>query len=204
MKFGKEFTSQMVPEWNDAYMDYNFLKSHLKEIPLYKAKHNPHSSSTRPENVTRKLSLYRAFSGLIHTPHRAPPPPTSSSPDLESAVIHSSARSTFDSHETIFLMAGEEGGEYELVYFKRLDDELNKVVRFYKGKVEEVVKEAEELNKQMDAFIAFRIKVEKPDGWLDYTAELSRLSSDVDASTAALAASTPLGARRTASSKCFS
>ncbi|KAL9678956.1 hypothetical protein QQ045_016808 [Rhodiola kirilowii] len=206
MKFGKEFSSQMVPEWQEAYMDYNFLKSLLKEIQLHKAKPKPHSSTTvpgRPQDLNRNFSLYRAFSGLIHTPRRAPPPSSLSpkSPDLESATVHSAtvirsaSRTTDERHETMFLMAGEEGGEYELVYFKRLDDEFNKTVTFYKGKVEEVVKEAEELNKQMDAFIAFRIKVERPEGWFDHTAEITRLASDVDASTAALSAATPLGAR---------
>ncbi|CAM8953159.1 unnamed protein product [Rhodiola kirilowii] len=126
MKFGKEFSSQMVPEWKEAYMDYNFLKSLLKEIQLHKAKPKPHSSTTvpgRPQDLNRNFSLYRAFSGLIHTPRHAPPPSSLSpkSPDLESVtVIRSAARTTDERHETMFLMAGEEGGEYELVYFKRL------------------------------------------------------------------------------------
>ncbi|CAI0462923.1 unnamed protein product [Linum tenue] len=50
-------------------------------------------------------------------------------------------------------MASDEGGEYELVYFRRLDDEFNKVNRFYKCKVEEVLKEADSLTKQMDEAI---------------------------------------------------
>uniref|UniRef100_A0A7N0TRC0 Uncharacterized protein n=2 Tax=Kalanchoe fedtschenkoi TaxID=63787 RepID=A0A7N0TRC0_KALFE len=201
MKFGKEFTPQMVPEWHEAYMDYNFLKSLLKDILRHKSKPKPHHHHPAgPHVLPRKLDLYRAFSGLIHTPRHAPAGArTPTSPDLEAPplpiVIHSSSQTTDEKHETMFLMAGEEGGEYELVYFKRLDDEFNKVVRFYKGKVAEVVREAEELNKQMDAFIAFRIKVEKPEGWFDRAAEITRLTEDVDASTAALSASTPVGAR---------
>lgn len=42
-----------------------------------------------------------------------------------------------------------------LFFFKRLDDEFNKVVKFYKGEVDEVMKEADVLNKQMDDLIAF-------------------------------------------------
>ncbi|KAG2696707.1 hypothetical protein I3760_07G071800 [Carya illinoinensis] len=57
------------------------------------------------------------------------------------------------------------------------------------------MKEADMLNKQMDAFIAFRIKVENPQGWFDRSVEMTRLASDVAASAAALAASTPRGAR---------
>ena len=59
-------------------------------------------------------------------------------------------------------MSSDEGGEYELVFFRRLDDEFNKVVNFYKQKVEEVLKEADELTRQMNVLIALRIKVENP------------------------------------------
>lgn len=97
-------------------------------------------------------------------------------------------------------MTAEEGGEYELVFFRRLDDEFNRVEKFYKEKVEEVVNDAIMLNKQMDALIAFRVKVENPVGWgwEERTVEMSRLASDVAASTAAIAASTPA---RTGTSK---
>lgn len=62
----------------------------------------------------------------------------------------------------MFLKSGEKGGEYELVFFRRLDDEFNKVIKFYKKKVEEVMVEADELSKQMNALIALRIKVDNP------------------------------------------
>lgn len=64
-------------------------------------------------------------------------------------------------------------------------------------------KDAAMLSKQMDAFIAFRIKVENPQAiWVDKSVELemTRLASDVAASTAELTISTPAGART--SSKC--
>ncbi|KAF5939120.1 hypothetical protein HYC85_023379 [Camellia sinensis] len=56
------------------------------------------------------------------------------------------------------------GAEKEVTFFKKLDDdELNKVNSFYKDNVEQVLSEAAMLNKQMDALIELRIKVEKPD-----------------------------------------
>lgn len=102
-------------------------------------------------------------------------------------------------------MQADDGGEYELVFFRRLDDEFNKVNKFYKSKVEEVTKEAEVLNKQMDALIAFRIKVENPQGWSweERSGEMTRLATDVAASTAALAASTPAGARASSKHKTY-
>ncbi|XP_059655037.1 phosphate transporter PHO1 homolog 3-like isoform X2 [Cornus florida] len=199
MKFGKEFVSQMVPEWQEAYMDYDYLKTLLKEILRFKKRN---TTPYTPKALKRRLTLYRAFSGL--TGRGGPNTPTSSSPaDMESQVIlvNPVGRQADGSgrHETVFLRASEDGGEYETVYFRRLDDEFDKVLKFYKGKVEEVVKEAEMLDKQMNALIAFRIKVERPQRWFDSSAEMTRLASDVAASTAQLSASTPMSAR--ASSK---
>ncbi|WJZ81163.1 hypothetical protein VitviT2T_001017 [Vitis vinifera] len=193
MKFGKEFRAQMVPEWQDAYMDYSFLKTLLKEVQRFKQRNRPPVTPNR--GLKRKMTLYRAFSGL--TRHNSPPSPSES--DIESQVILvNSVRRDGDgseSYETKFLMSADEGGEYELVYFRRLDDEFNKVDKFYRSKVEEVMKEAALLNKQMDAFIAFRLKVENPQGWFDRSAELTRISNDVATSTATLAATTPSGVR---------
>ncbi|KHG04568.1 Phosphate transporter PHO1 -like protein [Gossypium arboreum] len=183
----------MVPEWQEAYMDYGFLKTLLKEIHGFKQRARPPAT---PGGLKRKLTLYRAFSGLVHR-HNHPTSP--SSPDIEEQpiLVNSVDRNGSRSYETTFLMQADDGAEYELVFFRRLDDEFNKVNKFYKSKVEEVTKEAEILNKQMDALIAFRIKVENPQGWSweDRSGEMTRLASDVAASTAALAASTPAGAR---------
>ncbi|KAG2276410.1 hypothetical protein Bca52824_058965 [Brassica carinata] len=202
MKFGKEFSSQMVPEWHEAYMDYEYLKSLLKDITKFKRKNNPHG-----QHLRRKSTVYRTFSGLLSKsgrrrhPHGGAPisPFSDSDDDIEEGLktapilVHSASHG----YETTFLMAAEAGGEYETVFFRRLDDEFNKVEKFYKEKVDEVMKDAVMLNKQMDALIAFRVKVEHPDGWpwKERTVEMTRLASDVDISTAAVAASTPAGAR---------
>ncbi|XP_075658495.1 phosphate transporter PHO1 homolog 3-like isoform X5 [Castanea sativa] len=162
MKFGKEFTAQMVPEWQEAYMDYNQLKSLLKEIQRFKQRTKPPAT---PAGLKRKLALYRAFSGLTQR-YNNPTSPSSASDEIESQAIlvNSVNHGGSQSYQTTFLMSSDEGGEYEFVYFRRLDDEFNKVNKFYKAKVEEVMKEAAMLNKQMDALIAFRIKVENPQG----------------------------------------
>ena len=190
----------MVPEWQEAYMNYDFLKTLLKEIQRNKRKNKP--PATTPTGLKRRPTLYRAFSGLINRQfsHNRPATSPGGSPqDIESQaiLINSVGRegSGHESYQTTFLMTAEEGGEYELVYFRRLDEEFNKVDKFYRAKVEEVMTEAAMLNKQMDALIAFRIKVENPQGWFDRSVEMTRLASDVAASAAALAASTPRGAR---------
>jgi len=195
MKFGKEFTAQMVPEWQEAYMDYNNLKTLLKEIQRFKQRNRPPGT---PAGLKRKAALYKAFSGLTQR-YNQPKSPSPSTPDqdieAQAILVISVNWDGTQSCQTTFLMAAEDGGEYELVYFKRLDDEFNKVDKFYRSMVEEVMKEAATLNKQMDALIAFRIKVENPQGGFDWSVEMTRLASDVAASTAALSASTPRGAR---------
>ncbi|KAK9067212.1 hypothetical protein SSX86_014538 [Deinandra increscens subsp. villosa] len=161
MKFGKEYASQTVPEWREAYMNYNYLKTLVKDILVFRQRLNgsPKNQVTRkPLPLKRKVSLFRAFSGL-----------TNSSPGKhkeDEVIVVNKMQQTDEenavecpSYQTIFLRPSEEGGDIELVFFRRLDDELNKVVRFYKTKVEEVVEQAGELDKQMDALIAFRIKV---------------------------------------------
>ncbi|KAM0006892.1 putative SPX domain-containing protein [Helianthus debilis subsp. tardiflorus] len=174
MKFGKEFASQMVPEWREAYMNYNYLKTLLKQILIF------HRRQTRlPENhvnslpappskatsLKRRVSLFRAFSGLTSRYGN-----NSLKEDKEDEVILVSAMQQADeeqgedvqSYQTVFLRSSEEGGDLELVFFRGLDHEFNKVIQFYKSKVEEVVKQADELSQQMDALIALRIKVTNP------------------------------------------
>lgn len=195
MKFGKEFVSQMVPEWKEAYMDYDYLKTLLKEIQRFKQRTRP---QTIPPRLGRRQTLYRAFSGLTRRNYSPLSPPRPSDVENQVILVNSSSSSQGGRFETMFLMAADEGGEFELVYFKRLDDEFNKVLDFYKSKVGEVMEEAAVLDKQMDALIAFRVKVERPDqeGWFfDREAEMRSLASGVAASAAALSASTPRGAR---------
>ncbi|KAK3222977.1 hypothetical protein Dsin_010002 [Dipteronia sinensis] len=195
MRFGKEFASQMVPEWQEKYMDYHFLKSLLKEILLFKQ--SSRSPAAGPTGLTRKMTLHRAFSGLISIPRHGTNP-ISPSPDLENQSISVNSVNRDGSHryETTFLMSSDNGGEYELVYFRRLDDEFNKVYKFYRDKVQEVLKEAEVLNRQMDALIAFRIKVDNPPlSGFDRTVEMTRLASDIATSTAELHISVPAEAR---------
>ena len=154
MKFGKEYVAQMIPEWQQAYMDYTCLKTILREIK---------TSQKRSESqgvLKRKLSGRRNFSGLTKRYSR-----TFSSRDLENhdIMVHATTGDDgFEKYETTILKVSEVGRESELVFFKTLDLEFDKVNRFYRSNVEELVKEAVVLNRQMDALIAYRIKLDQP------------------------------------------
>jgi len=158
MKFGKEYKRQMVPEWVDAYMDYNGLKKILREIRLSRL---PKTPQTPLRAIQSRLSMYSPFRGLeVESRSRQ------NGGDLEDQVIKVSpfvGESNRTFYRTRLLLPPEEiGGEDEVKFFRKLDEELNKVNAFYREKVDEVVKEAAELNKQMDAYIALRIKVQNP------------------------------------------
>ncbi|KAK6129270.1 hypothetical protein DH2020_036979 [Rehmannia glutinosa] len=160
MKFGKELASQMVQEWQTAYMDYNHLKKILKDLMIFRQQKSLSSSPGPPArsgSLKRRLTMYRAFSGL--TGLRGSPKKNEDEVILMSAVQHEGSENYY---QTMFLRSSEEGGQYELEFFRRLDFEFNKVLKFYEGKVEEVKMEADELSKQMDALIALRIRVDKP------------------------------------------
>ncbi|XP_055805296.1 phosphate transporter PHO1 homolog 9-like [Solanum dulcamara] len=165
MKFGKEFASQMVPEWQETYMDYYYLKGVLKDISCFKKKNAPlpEVAATPKGSLKRRISMYRAFSGLQSRFSFKGSPGRSDNEDEEVILVSSlQQEGSQGHHQTMFLMSSEQGGEYEMVFFRRLDDEFNKVITFYKKKVGEVKAEADELSKQMDALIALRIMVDKP------------------------------------------
>lgn len=158
MKFGKHFKRQKVPEWVEAYMDYNALKRILREIVLFKQRKQP---ATPLRTFQRRLSLHRSFGGLT-VPASNPP----SERDIEDQVItvnSSPGESSMQCYRTDFLEQSKEGGDIEAKFFRKLDEELNKVNTFYKDKVEELMNEASSLDRQMDALVALRIKVENPD-----------------------------------------
>uniref|UniRef100_A0A7N0TA21 Uncharacterized protein n=1 Tax=Kalanchoe fedtschenkoi TaxID=63787 RepID=A0A7N0TA21_KALFE len=159
MKFGKELASQLVPEWQDAYMDYNSLKQLLKQVLSLRQQAAPPAAvaATPRGTLRRRVSLYRAFSGLTGRNRGA------TAADDDQVILVSAAAGNNEDYQTTFLNSpGQSGAEFEAAFFGKLDAEFNKVVKFYKAKVEYVLKEAEELSKQMDALIALRIKVDDP------------------------------------------
>ncbi|CAH8290010.1 unnamed protein product [Eruca vesicaria subsp. sativa] len=204
MKFGREYEAQMIQEWREAYMDYGSLKSIVKQLLRYHLQNQqrpyhpppPPTGETAPlhaastggtgsAGLSRRVSLYRAFSGLTNRAKGSPKKshkhnnPLSSKrhyhlfDDDEDQVILINEDET-GSYNTTFLCSAEEGGEMEVQFFRRLDGEFNKVLRFYKQKVESVMEEADELSRQLNVLIALRVKVENPN--VDFP-DISSISS---------------------------
>ncbi|KAL0813272.1 hypothetical protein Bca101_069715 [Brassica carinata] len=205
MKFGKEFSSQMVSEWQQAYMDYDYLKTLLK--------HRDHHSG----GLNGKMTLDSLFSCLqLFTPQRQR---LCNSQDVEGGVQLKAkttttrpiqVETTADGQVQTKFLIEEEVGEYEREFFGRLDKEFNKVIKFYEEKVKKVLKEEEGLKGKLEALItagskhndikysrwkrvaniASRAKVENPERceWEERDEEITPLSADISPSS-------PVGAK---------
>ncbi|CAJ1830672.1 unnamed protein product [Sphenostylis stenocarpa] len=148
----------MVVEWEEAYMDYNSLKATLKHMSRFRELNESAAMAFTPKgSLKRRLTLYRAFSGLTGRQRESP----RKSEDEVILVRAEEGEGSEGLYQTMFLKPSEEGAEQDLVFFKKLDREFNKVNNFYKKMVKKMVEEAEELSKQMNALIVLRIKVDK-------------------------------------------
>ncbi|KAH6824863.1 EXS family protein [Perilla frutescens var. hirtella] len=151
MKFGKDFKKQKVPEWTEAYVDYNGLKHILHEILSFR-QHNPSLG-----RASQRRLLLKNFNGSsLHDSN------IESRGDIENQVISVHTvhqENSRKQYSTRLIVSPTEGEGSERSFFKKLDDELNKTNNFYKDKVEEMIREAASLKKQMEALLALRIKV---------------------------------------------
>ncbi|XVE53192.1 hypothetical protein DITRI_Ditri02bG0184100 [Diplodiscus trichospermus] len=142
----------MVPEWTEAYVDYNGLKSILEEMLEYKLSKQ---QETPLRSFQKKLSVHRAISGIYRHPSNRV-----NKKDVENQRTDFNRLQKDDSGKFYKTKSLEQSGEIEVEFARKLDDELNKVNTFYKEKVEAMVDEANDLNKQMETLIALRIKVQ--------------------------------------------
>ncbi|KAL1551058.1 phosphate transporter PHO1 10-like isoform X1 [Salvia divinorum] len=154
MKFGKDFKKHKVPEWTEAYVDYNGLKHILHEIRSFRQ-----SNPNLVRASSKRLSLKNFNSSSLHEAD------IDSHDDIENQVIavhtvlQENSRKLYN---TRLIVAPTEGEVNERNFFRKLDDELNKTNNFYKDKVEEMIREAASLKKQMETLVALRIKITNP------------------------------------------
>ncbi|KAI3799106.1 hypothetical protein L1987_34396 [Smallanthus sonchifolius] len=151
----------MVPEWEEAYMKYDHLKTVLNGILIF-GRRKLNQTSPQKGILLRRHSFHRAWSGLTNRFGNYNDRDNDAEVILVCEIQHQEQSPECQNYQTMFFRSWEEGAENELVFFRRLDDEFNKVNSFYKSKVDEVVIEAEELNKQIDALSALQIKISDP------------------------------------------
>ncbi|CAA0823386.1 Phosphate transporter PHO1 homolog 3 [Striga hermonthica] len=141
----------MVQEWQGAYMDYNHLKKLLKHIIVKSPQLDP--GPHRASAIIKKRTLHRGSS-------------TGRPDNVTNEITESPIQLQPGSENCFQTMFVREGQELEILFFKTVDVEFNKVAKFYEAKVKEVKLRAHKLSVQMDALIALRLKVDNKPSWV--------------------------------------
>uniref|UniRef100_A0A0E0HR97 Uncharacterized protein n=1 Tax=Oryza nivara TaxID=4536 RepID=A0A0E0HR97_ORYNI len=144
VKFSKQFEGQLVPEWKDAFVDYWQLKKDIKRLQAAEAE-------AAGVAATTPLSQCQAPVAAAHWVHRK----------LASGGGGGGGAVAGEVYETELVDggAGFADGEAARAFFARLDEQLNKVNRFYERKEAEFVERGESLRRQLQILAELRAAV---------------------------------------------
>ncbi|GKV19087.1 hypothetical protein SLEP1_g29385 [Rubroshorea leprosula] len=148
VKFSKELEAQLIPEWKDAFVNYWQLKKHIKKIKLYrKHRRSPHDGDFRRSILDSVCFVAQRFSGKYR------------SAENNTEIIQVRRKSTVEGDNEVYQtelaqLFSEE--DEVIVFFERLDEELNEVNRFYKAKEVEFIEKGEILNKQLQILVELK------------------------------------------------
>ncbi|KAG6732486.1 hypothetical protein I3842_01G180700 [Carya illinoinensis] len=150
VKFSKELEGQLIPEWRDGYMNYRELKRHIKKIKLSKLSKHHHQDM----NGDYGLSIFdpvRFVARKICDKFRNSESKTdmiqlrrskSCMEDGEDQKVYETDLSQLFSQE-----------DEVRIFFEKLDEEHNKIDKFYKERESEIVERAATLNKQLQILV---------------------------------------------------
>ncbi|KAL7081256.1 hypothetical protein ACP275_14G028400 [Erythranthe tilingii] len=149
VKFSKELEAQLIPEWKDAFVNYWQLKKNVKKIKLArKPKHAPDSNCGffgRPVFDPVRILVGKVSEWANNGRDK---PEIIQVKSKISGGEEQDGEDEFQLYETELVHLFSEEDEVR-VFFEKLDDELNKVNRFFKTKESEFVERGELLNKQL-------------------------------------------------------
>ncbi|KAJ4802649.1 Phosphate transporter PHO1-1 [Rhynchospora pubera] len=138
VKFSRELEAQLIPEWKEAFVNYKFLKKHIKKIKIALL-HHPSSTDPLPDDASsHAVDVGYGFSLL--DPVRS----------LASRLRHRRHTSHQLDEENMYEMELIQPGDQEVkVFLEKADMELQKVNNFYTTKEAEFCERAEALIKQL-------------------------------------------------------
>ncbi|XP_021861937.2 phosphate transporter PHO1 homolog 1 [Spinacia oleracea] len=153
VKFSKQFEAQLVPEWKDAFFDYEQLKRELKKIQFLNSTNNNYSKQQKKGyfgcSFISSLGKFSSF-GQKHRDHG----PIQVHRKLASSV----SKGDPDLYETELL---EQFADVESAaeFFTCLDHQLNKVNQFYRSKEKEFVEKGNSAKQQLDFLVQAKNKL---------------------------------------------
>ncbi|MCO5596524.1 hypothetical protein L7F22_050589 [Adiantum nelumboides] len=154
VNFGERLESQLVPEWKDAFCDYNLLKGDLESISA-----QPHRFTRLMTDLSPRLRQSSQAPSFRHLGSIA----RRTSGRIRNAGVEVNTRHAHadDADEELYetqLQIDDSHGELanEKVFFARLDGQLNKVNLFYKKKEQEFYEKAKKIEEQLEKLIAMQ------------------------------------------------
>ncbi|CAH1453057.1 unnamed protein product [Lactuca virosa] len=147
VKFSKELEAQLIPEWKDAFVNYWQLKKHVKKVKLSRMLKLSQTTCSHDYGISifdPVCSFFRHLSSSV----------TNHQPDqilqVKNTLSEQGDESGEDENDDAELVEHLNSEEDELkVFFEKLDEELDKVNRFYTNKESEFLERGEMLNKQL-------------------------------------------------------
>uniref|UniRef100_A0ACD5VA82 Uncharacterized protein n=1 Tax=Avena sativa TaxID=4498 RepID=A0ACD5VA82_AVESA len=162
VKFSKQFEGQLVPEWKEAFVDYWQLKKDIKNLQVVAGEGSnkaapPPSQWQGPAAASHWVMRlpflnphgHHKENGIIQVHRKL------ASSGNDGAIIG-------EVYETVVLdTAGFTGTEAEAAsaFFQRLDEQLNKVNRFYERKEREFLERGESLRRQLQILVELKAAV---------------------------------------------
>ncbi|ERN18829.1 phosphate transporter PHO1 [Amborella trichopoda] len=143
VKFSKELEAQLIPEWKDAFVNYWKLKKHVKKVKiLFSMKAS--AKTCEVTGLNRACNLWRLASSYI-----------AGGPRHEIIEVREREGDEGEGEglfKTDLVRLFTEDDEVK-VFFEMLDEELNKVNKFYKVKEGEFLERGEILNNQLQILL---------------------------------------------------
>ncbi|KAF0904507.1 hypothetical protein E2562_035066, partial [Oryza meyeriana var. granulata] len=166
VKFSKQFEGQLVPEWKEAFVDYWQLKKDIKRLQgaeaaaaetAVTAAASPPSQCQAP--VTAAHWVMRLPFLHPHGHHHKEHGAIQVHRKLVSGCGGDAVAGEVYETELVDGRAGFADGEAARAFFARLDEQLNKVNRFYERKEEEFVERGESLRRQLQILAELKAAV---------------------------------------------
>ncbi|XP_006656103.3 phosphate transporter PHO1-3 [Oryza brachyantha] len=153
VKFSKQFEGQLVPEWKDAFVDYWQLKKDIKRLQAAEAEKVTAVSSSPPPPAAAPVTAAQWVMRLPflhpHGHHHKEHGAIQVHRKLASGGGGGAVAGEVYETELAGGGAGFPDGEAAAAFFARLDEQLNKVNRFYERKEAEFVERGESLRRQL-------------------------------------------------------
>ncbi|XP_027166874.1 phosphate transporter PHO1 [Coffea eugenioides] len=149
VKFSKELEAELIPEWKDAFVNYWILKKHVKNVKLSRKSHLVQDKTCGiGRSIFNPICIFA--NKISQTVHNA-----RGDPDLfqvKRKISQGEEGVEEEGYEKELLQLFSEEDEIQL-FFERLDEELEKVNKFYEARETEFLERGELLNKQLQLLV---------------------------------------------------